>query len=252
MKRWIRIIFRILRHGIPMVFYVLFAYKNRETTSSIRRFRRLQYYLKNLDKKLDVELHVTGLENIPNEQSFMITPNHQSLMDGTIMFELFDDPLRFVSKGELTKIPVAKHILGVMGSIFMDRENLKEELRVMKKVRKSLLKDNAKWIIFPEGTRTKNENYRLNEFKAGTYKFPMSINKKIIPCAVHGAGRVLNGKYNFKKYPVYIHFFKPFTKEDYKVLSTQEIAQKCQTMIQDKVNEFIELDKKIIEKYEKF
>ena len=249
MRRWLRILTRILGYGIPMVFYVLFNYKHRETISRIKKFRRLQYYLKNLDKKLDVELHVTGLENIPNEQSFMITPNHQSLMDGTIMFEIFNDPLRFVSKGELTKVPVAKHLLGVMGSIFMDRENLKEELRVMKKVRKSLQEENVKWIIFPEGTRTKDKNFKLNEFKAGTYKFPMSINKKIIPCAIHGTSRVLSGKFNYKKYPIYIHFFKPVTKEDYKDLSTQDIAIKCQTMIQDKVNEFIELDKKIIQNY---
>lgn len=247
MRRWIRIIFRILRHGIPMVFYVLFAYKNRETTSRIRRFRRLQYYIKELDKRLDVEIHVTGLENLPNEQSYMITPNHQSLFDGSIMFEFLNDPLQFVSKGELTRIPIAKHLLAVMGSIFMNRDNLKEELRVMKKVRKSLLEDNVKWIIFPEGTRTKNANFELNEFKAGTYKFPMSIDKKIVPCAIHGTSRVLDGKYNLKKYPVYIHFFKPFTKDDYKVLSTQEVALKCQTMIQEKVNEFIELDKKIIQ-----
>ena len=248
MFRWIKIIFRILRHGIPMVFYSLFASVKKDKLSRIKRFRQLKFYLTNIYKRLDVKLYVTGLENIPNEQSYMITPNHQGLADGLIFFDLFNDPLAFVSKGELTKVPVAREILMTIGNIFMDRENLKEELKVMKKVRKSLLEDNQKWIIFPEGTRTKDPNYKLNEFKAGTYKFPMSINKKIIPCAIHGMTRVLDGKYNLKEYPVHVHFFKPFTKEDYKTLSTRDIALKCQTMIQEKVNEFIEIDKKILAK----
>ena len=246
MFRWIKIIFRILRHGIPMVFYSIFASFRKNKLSRIKRFKKLKFYLSNIFKRLDVKLYVTGLENIPNEQSYMITPNHQGLADGLIFFELFNDPLAFVSKGELTKVPVARELLITMGNIFMDRENLKEELRVMKKVRKSLLEDNQKWIIFPEGTRTKDPNYKLNEFKAGTYKFPMSINKKIIPCAIHGMTRVLDGKYNLKEYPVHVHFFKPFTKEDYKNLSTQDIALKCQTMIQEKVDEFIEMDKELI------
>ena len=245
MLRWLKILPRLIRYGLPMVFYVLFAYPRKDKNSRIKVFRKLKFYLKRLHKTLGVKLYVTGLENIPNEQSFMITPNHQSLVDGSVMFELFDDPLAFVSKGELTKVPVAKQILGTMGYIFMDRDNLKEELRVMKKVRKSLLEDNIKWIIYPEGTRTKDKDYKLNPFKAGTYKFPMSINKKIIPCAIHGTERLLNGKYNYKVYPIYIHFFKPFTKDDYKHLTTQDISNQCHQMIQDKVNEFIEFDKKI-------
>lgn len=246
MVRWIRIIFRILRHGIPMVFYCLFASIKSDKISRIKRFRQLKFYLSNLLERVDVELVVTGLENIPNEQSYMITPNHTSLADGMIFFTLFDDPLAFVSKAEAKKIPVARELLITMGNIFMDRNNLKEELRVMKKVKKSLLEDNQKWIIFPEGTRTKDPNFKVGEFKAGTYKFPMSINKKIIPCAIYGVTRVFDGKLNLKKYPVYIHFFKPFTKDDYKNLSTQDVATKCQTMIQNKVDEFIELDKKTL------
>ena len=246
MRRWIRIIFRILRHGIPMLFFIMFAYPRRNKTSRIRRFKRLKYYLTNLLRRIDIKLYITGLENLPNEQSYMVTPNHQSLADGAIMFEVFNDPLAFVSKGELTKVPVAKQLLGTMGSIFMNRDNLKEELRVMKKVRKSLQEDNIKWIIYPEGTRTKDPNFKLNEFKAGTYKFPMSINKKIVPCACHGIHRVLDGKYNLKEYPVHVHFFKPFTPEDYKNMTTQELSSKCQNMIQEKVNEFIEIQEKLI------
>ena len=248
MFRWIKIIFRILRHGIPMVFYCLFASINSNKISRIKRFKMLKFYLSNLLERVDVDLIVTGLENIPNEQSYMITPNHTSLADGMLFFTIFNDPLAFVSKAEAKKVPVARELLLTMGNIFMDRNNLKEELRVMKKVRKSLLEDNQKWIIFPEGTRTKDPNFKVGEFKAGTYKFPMSINKKIIPCAIYGVTRVFDGKYNLKKYPVHVHFFKPFTKEDYKSLSTQELALKCQTMIQEKVDEFIESDKELVKK----
>lgn len=251
MKRWLRIIFRVIRHGIPFIFYVLFAYPRRNKISRIKRFLKLKYYVSNLLDKVDMKLYVTGLENIPNEQSFMITPNHQSLPDGAVFFKIFNDPVAFVSKAEAKKMFVAREILGTMGSIFMDRDNLKEELRVMKKVKKSMLEDNVKWIIYPEGTRSRNENYRLNEFKAGTFKFPMQINKKIIPCCVHGTFRLLKGKYNLKEYPVHVHFFKPFTKEDYKIYNTQQIAKMTQDMIQEKLDEFIKIDNEMIKNLEK-
>lgn len=248
MKRWLRIIFKVIRYGIPFVFYVLFTYPFRNKISRIKRFRKLQYYLKNLHKDLDVELHVSGLENLPNEQSFLIAPNHQSMLDGSVMFEILDDPIAFISKGEVTKVPVAKHILATMGSIFMNRDNLKEELRVMRQVRQSMLDENVKWVIYPEGTRTRDPNFKLNEFKAGTFKFPMQINKKIVPCAVFGSTRLINAKCHFKKYPIYVHFFKPFTKEDYKHMTTQDVANKCREMIQAKVDEFIQMDKKNVQK----
>ena len=247
MKRWIRVIFKVIRYGIPFVFYVFFTYPFRNKISRIKRFRKLQYFLRGLHNDLDVEIRVTGLENLPNEQSFLVVPNHQSMLDGAVMFEIMDDPVAFISKYEASKIPVAKHILATMGSIFMDRNDLKAELKVMRQVRESMLTQNIKWIIYPEGTRTKDPNFKLNEFKAGVFKFPMQIKKKIVPCAMFGSTRIVNGKCDYKKYPVYVHFFKPLTYDDYKGMSTQEVASKCQNMIQEKLNEFIEMDKNIIQ-----
>ena len=66
----------------------------------------------------------------------------------------------------------------------------------MKKIKVSLKEDNLKWIIFPEGTRSKNINHEVNEFKAGSFKMAMSQGVDIYPVATWGSFRVLDPQVN--------------------------------------------------------
>ncbi len=225
------------------VHYSIWEYIKRKKTSRLIRYNKLRKLVLKEEKHLRIRYHVSGLENIPNEQSFMITPNHQSIVDVLIFFDLFKDPISFVAKSQLSKVPCARKIVPIIEGYFLERDNLRQEIKVMKNVQNSLLNDNIKWVIFPEGTRTKDPNFKLNTFKAGTYKFPMSIDKKIVPCALHGTSYVFDKKVHRKYYDVYVHFFNPLTPEFYKGKSTQEVSSYIENIIQEKVDEFIELDK---------
>ena len=153
--------------------------------------------------------------------------------------------MSFVGKKSLKKVPVIGKVITNLHSLFIDREDIRQELKVMKGVQESIIKDDVRWIIFPEGTRTKDTvNYTCNDFKPGAFKYPMQEKKKIVPCAIFGTHRVLDKLDKHKEYPVYVHFFEPITPEVYKDLSTKEVALMTQNMVQAKVNEFMELDKK--------
>ena len=55
-----------------------------------------------------------------------------------------------------------------MGGLFMDREDPKEGLKVINEVANQV-KAGRNFLIFPEGTRSKNGN-KMGEFKSGSFK----------------------------------------------------------------------------------
>lgn len=236
------IIFRSIIEVIRCFFFCIYYYPRRKTTSRLVRYNKIKDIITKENRHLRVNLIVSGQENLPSDQSYLITPNHQGIMDTLVLFECFEDPISYVAKNELSKIPFVKKIIPTIDGYFLERDNLRQEIKVMKNVQKSLKNDNIKWIIFPEGSRTKNPDFKMNDFKAGTFKFPMAISKKIVPCAIYGTSYVFNRHVHKKKYNIYVHFFEPLTPEMYKNMNTQEVASYAQKLIQDKVDEFIRIE----------
>lgn len=237
-------IIKVIPNFFKIIFFNLF-HRNNMKHSRVRMQRFISDEMRDVSRKIGVKFVVSGQENLPNEQSYLVCPNHQAAYDAVTMISMFkNEPMSLVAKKELRKVPLVGGLNNSLGSVFMDRSNLKQELKDMLKVRKSLQNDDCKWVIFPEGTRTKDPNFKLGEFKPGAMKFPMSIGKKIIPCAIYGTKRVLDPKDHHKEYPVYVHFFPPISKEQYEKMSTNEVAHLLKEMIQKKVDEFIEFDSK--------
>ena len=242
MWKYLRCVFKVIPNLFKILFFNMFHH-NFIKYSRVKLLNFTSNQMRSVSKKIGVKYIVTGKENLPNEQSYLITPNHQAAFDAVAMLSMFEnEPMAFVAKKELRHTPLVGNLNACVGSLFMDRSNIKSELKTMLKVKKSLENENMKWVIFPEGTRTKDPNFKLGEFKSGVYKFPMSLNKKIVPCAIYGTKRVLSFKDNHYEYPLYIHFFEPITPEFYKDKSTQEVSAYIQNMIQEKVDEFIKID----------
>ncbi len=228
-----------------LFFYCIFDFRKSMKGSRLKRYYYIKKEALKLTNILHMDIKVSGLENLPNDDSYLITPNHQSLVDAVSFFSVFDDPIAYVAKDELNKVPeIGKLVLALEG-YFLERDNLRQEIKVMKSLSDDMNTKNVKYIIFPEGTRSKNKDFKLNEFKAGAFKYPMNNKKKIVPCAIYGTAFVLNKDVPLKKkYPIYIHFFKPLDYEFYKDKSSSEVASIVQNMIDEKVQYFKNLEQK--------
>ena len=95
------------------------------------------------------------------------------------------------------------------------------------------LKNNRKhWLIFPEGTRNKDDRELLLEFHHGTFRPAMKAGVPIVPVAIFGTQRIFDKKSKFRKYPVQVIFGKPIYPEEYQNMKTEEVAQLVQSRIQ--------------------
>ena len=176
----------------------------------------------------NVELQVTGTENIPEEDGFLICGNHQGLFDVMAIVYTFRGPLAAVYKKELQGVPFIQDIADGTNSFPMDREDVRQSLTVIQKVTEEL-KKGRNYLIFPEGTRSRKGN-EMNEFHGGSFRAAVKAKCPIIPMAFIDSFRPLDEK-GSHRVTVQLHYLTPIPYEEYKDLKTTELAQLVKSRI---------------------
>ena len=201
------------------------------------RYQLLRYIDHRAIKGGRVNIEVYGQENIPKENGFMFFPNHQGLFDVLAIIEASPTPFSVVMKKEIQSIPFLKQVFACMKAYALDREDVKQAMRVIQQVTKEV-QAGRNYLIFAEGTRTKNPNH-VNEFKGGSFKSAMKSKCAIVPVALIDAYKPFDTN-SIKKVTVQVHFLPPIYYEEYKDMKSVEIAEEVKNRIV-----------KIIEKNEK-
>ena len=210
-------------------------YKRRkEHVSKVLVYRRLKRIVKILSRQQNIEYQIEGKEKLTVEESYLLVPNHLSLIDPLPFFMLFDDPVSFICKKEIAKMPILNDCVDLLRGYYLDRGNLRAEMTTMRAAQKDMLEHNIKLVIFPEGTRSKTgDDLVMNEFKPGAFKHTMNIGKKIYPVCLLGTNEILNPKIKKKKYVIKVRILDPITKEMYQNMTTQEVASLVQSRIKE-------------------
>ena len=195
-----------------------------------KRYSKVRNLVTHVNKNLKLDIIVEGKENIIDGACYY--GNHLSMTDPLPIFNIFDKPIAFLGKIEITKYPFAGKALKVGGGLFLDRENLKQQLKIMMKVQDSLQKHECSWMIFPEGTRNKDQQLNIPEFHHGTFRAAMKAKVPLIPVVNYGTFRILDTSCSLKSYPVIIKFLTPIYPEEYEGKSTEEIALIVHSRIQ--------------------
>lgn len=233
----LRLVFIVIRFffEIPSIVHSVHSQKkHRDEIPLDQRIEWTRRLLIKATRRARVDLDISGTENLPQQGGYLITPNHQGLFDILALFDAIDRPFKIVYKVELRKIGIVADCLDNMEFHGIDRENLRQSIKVIRATTKEL-KEGMPAVIFPEGTRSKKGN-TLNEFKGGSFKSAIDAKAPIVPCAMVDCFKVLD--YNsLKKVHCQIHFFKPIPYEEYKGLNSTEIADRVSAQIQQYINE---------------
>lgn len=207
---------------VPAAWIKLCKYaKHTDEYSYEEKYKHIRYILKHVCKSGNIDLQVTGLDNIPEKDGFLMCGNHQGIFDIVAIVDSFERPLAAVLKKELNEIPFLKQIVQCTHSYPMDRDDVRQSLKVIQEVAKELLAG-RNMIIFPEGTRSKNGNV-MGEFHAGTFKCVAKSKAPIVPFALIDSFKVLDED-GCAPLKVQLHYLKPIFYDEYKDLKTNEIA----------------------------
>jgi len=163
-------------------------------------------------------------QQIDREKSYMFCPNHTSMLDPFILIAMSKNPIVFVGKKELVKIPVFgffyKRVV-----IMVDRSNPKSRKRVYEMAKKRL-QNGTSMGIFPEGL-VPTEDVILSPFKNGAFSLAIEFQIPIVPATYYDCKRLFSWDF-FKgspgKFRVRQHEFlatKNLTQSDVETLKQQ-------------------------------
>jgi 1-acyl-sn-glycerol-3-phosphate acyltransferase len=180
-------------------------------------------------KSGNIDLTVTGVENIPSQGGFMMYGNHQGMFDVVALAATCPTPMGIVLKKELKDIPFLKQVIACTRSFPMDREDVRQSLTVIQNVTKEV-QAGRNYIIFPEGTRSRKGNEML-EFHGGSFRCAVKAKCPIIPFVFIDSFRVLDEN-NSKPVRAQIHYLKPIPYEEFSGMKASEVAQLVKDRIQ--------------------
>lgn len=181
------------------------------------------------------KLEIKGLDNIPKNQAVLYVGNHRSMFDILLLMKLIRTPLIFVGKKSVMKWPVISWWMRAQKTLFIDRANLREGLKVIMEGIE-LLKNGNSIVIFPEGTRSKTDE--MLPFKKGSFKLATKSGVPVIPFAIKGTDDVFeNNKFNLKPKTIYFTIGKPIVLSEVEDTNKDNHTLFIRSIIENMYNE---------------
>ena len=231
-----RIMLMVLRNltKVPAAWFKLCRFANHtDDYPEKEKWQHIQYILKLAIRGGNVDLQVTGLENIPKENGFMLYANHQGMFDVLAIAATCDNPMGAVLKKELYDIPFLHQIALCTKSFAMDREDVRQSLTVIQNVTEEV-KQGRNYLIFPEGTRSRKGNEML-EFHGGSFRCATKSKCPILPIALVDCYKVLDQK-GSGPVKVQLHYLPVIPYEEYAGMKPAEVAQLVRSRIEAKIH----------------
>lgn len=188
-----------------------------------------------------IKMKVTGLDKIPDGR-VMVICNHKSNFDPMpLMYYIKPSHMAAVTKPENIKVPIYGKYMHNMGFIRMPKDNTVESVKAIVKASNYIKNDISSVLIFPEGKR--NFEDTTLDFHPGSFKIATKTKCPIVVTSIRNPDKV---RFNFplKRTIVYLDVLDVLYYDDYKDLNTVDIADKCRTMIVNKLDEYREMEKK--------
>ena len=187
-----------------------------------------------------VKVVVEGIENVDRNERYLVVSNHQSVFDIPVIGAVLPLNLRIFAKKELSRIPLFGQLMVLYDFVFVNRNNAREAVRDLKRATDKM--KHYSFLVFPEGTRTKDGT--VGKFKTGAISLAFDSREKILPVALVGVDKIMRpGKLIVNKGTVYVNIFPPVTLNEND--SRKTVAEKLQFIISDHVHSSGQSDEKI-------
>lgn len=183
------------------------------------------------------KLQIEGLENIRENQNYVVCANHVHFSDPIIIGAILPIRIRFMAKKELFKNKVFSSFLDGLGVFPVDRSS-----NDLKAVKHSLnvLKNGENLALFPEGTR--NKGIESLPVKSGVAMLSLKTKTPILPITVDAVHKWF-GPVRVKIHPEVN--LETFYNQKLETAKLEEISQE----IMDNIYKAIKYYKPLVDKH---
>ncbi len=134
-------------------------------------------------------LKISEEQKLDHNQSYMFCPNHASLMDPFVLIAISKNPIVFIGKKELVKVPVFGFFYKKV-VIIVDRSSYTSRKKVYERAKKKL-KNGVSMGIFPEGL-VPEMDVILSPFKKGAFNLAIEHQIPIVPQTYYDCKRLFS------------------------------------------------------------
>src|ERR1041385_918292 len=196
---WVAVVALVVT--IPLATCVMLIAFIRSTSPWIDRIIRV--WARSLVRLAGIDLRTERMETVDRAQRYILVANHYSYFDIPAIIAAVPQPIRFMAKISLVKIPIFGWALGRAGFIPIDRKNRRTAVKSFDLAAERIRKGNT-IVIFPEEGRSRYREMRT--FQRGAFLLAIKAGMQMMPIAVDGtfdifrvgAKRITPGKVTVK------------------------------------------------------
>jgi 1-acyl-sn-glycerol-3-phosphate acyltransferase len=213
-----------------MIPYMEYVSRHPEKYSEEQMYELDRLAIRYMSKPGKISTECYGTYNLPKDGGYIMCPNHQGKYDALGIIITHDMPCSVVMDIEKSFTPLVKQFINLVRGKRMDREDSRQSIKIIREMSNEA-KEGRKFIIFPEGGYENNGN-QTTDFKPGAFKSAVWSKTPIVPVVLIDSYRVF-GERSLKPIKTFVYYLKPLYYNDYKDMTTIEIAHTVQNRIQE-------------------
>jgi 1-acyl-sn-glycerol-3-phosphate acyltransferase len=192
--------------------------------------RIIRWWARSIVRAAGVDLRGERVETLTGDQRYILVANHYSYFDIPCILAAIPQPIRFMAKVSLFKIPIFGWALGRAGFIPIDRKNRKTAVKSFDAAGQRIRRGNT-IVVFPEEGRTRERTMR--PFQRGAFLLAIRSGLPIVPLAVDGTYDVFRvGAKRITPGIVTIKVGTPIATEDISVREKEQLADEARGQIE--------------------
>ena len=216
--------------AVPCYFFVFNFWSKKEAPHIAHRISRLWgntlliFYL--------VKVKIKCKELIDENETYVFAANHRSMLDIPVYARACRHTFRFLSKDELTKIPLFGYMIKNL-YITVKRSDKSDRTRSMDAMKKSM-EENISVFLCPEGTRNKTKKPLL-DFHDGAFRLAIKTQKPLAILTVINSDKLLSplGFPALSPGIIYAQWSKPIVTSGMTDADVPLLKEKCRKLMTD-------------------
>lgn len=239
MSRYFYVIFMNLwrAYYIPWMQYIA---DHPEKYTLEKRYEFAKFVVHRMQHTGKISTKVYGLENLPEENGYILYSNHQGKYDALGIVDMHTRPLSILMDDARSHAPLTSQFIDLLESKRLTLNDIRRQLKTMQEIAAEIKEKARNFLIFPEGGYTDNHNM-VCEFKSGSFKCAVKAKAPIVPTAIINSWKVFEKK-GLEPVETEVHFLPPLYYSDYKGMTTQEISTTVQNKVQQTILDHLKGD----------
>lgn len=223
-----------------IIFYMLkvgYIERHAQNYTEADRYQVAQRAISVMKRNGFIHTDVYGAENLPGSGGYVMYPNHQGKYDALGIMSVHEAPCTVVMDKQRSDLPIADQFIRLLQGSRLDKTDMKSQLKTIASITNQV-KDGRRYIIFPEGGYYHNRN-DVKEFLPGAFKCAIKSRSPIVPVALIDSYKPFELN-SLRPVTTQVHFLEPIYYDEYKEMTSKEIAELTRNKIITKIQKVCE------------